>query len=398
MLEGRNTLSTYLLVLLGFIGILGPFGTDAFVPALPQISDEFDQAQGGVQIAFGFFGVGMATGQLVFGPLSDRYGRKIFLVVGLLMCAAGAVIAALAFSLFVLTIGCLLMGIGGSVSVVIVWAVVADFSHHAESARGLAIVDIVVSLGPILGPLGGALIMTFSSWRTIFLAIALYSVASCFIALVFVPESLERTGRTKQSLIRVVANYGTVFSNRNFLNRYISLVGCFAILFAYIGASPFLLMSFFHLNVAEYSLVFALNGAGIITAGFVAARLTKTVLLHKIMGVGVVLQLVSSVSLALLLVIGNAQLWQVIVLFFVMISPFGLIFGPGTALAIDEVREHSGVALGLLGASQFLFGGIALAAIGLGNYQHMLAFAVAAAAILSFLFFIRGNRSMTGVA
>lgn len=371
--------------------MLGPFGTDAFVPALPSIAKDLEATAGIIQVSFGVFGLGMAIGQIVIGPLSDRYGRRFFLITGTLVVAMGAVVAASAQHASMLILGCLIMGLGGAASAVIVWAVVADHTHGNESARGLAIVDMFVSLGPILGPIGGAAIMSFASWRGIFLGVGTYSILAAVTAALFVKESLPLEARQKRPLAHIAAEYLKVFRNRTFMLRFASLIATFGILFAYIGASPFVLMEEMGLSPVQYSLVFALNGTGIIVASLITATLSRRVSVARIMGTGVVLQLISGFTLLTLIVTETLHLWSVIALLFVLIGSFGLIFGSGTALAIAEVRDVTGSALALLGASQFLVGGIAIAFIGLGDSAWMMGLAITALAVFSMICFVRAS-------
>lgn len=391
--ERQTGITLGLFAVLGFIGILGPFGTDAFAPALPEIASGLNTSPGLVQFAFGAFGVGMALSQLVMGPLSDRFGRRIFLITGTLILALGAVLAAAANDALWLNIGCFVMGIGGASSVVIVWAVVADLTRGNESARGLAIVDMMVSLGPILGPLGGAAIMSVTGWRGIFIGVAAYSLIATLFATLFVKESLPKDLRSALHFRTSVVEYSSVFKNRNFLFHFGSLLATFGILFAYIGASPFLLMGELGLSVGQYSLSFAVNGAGIILANLLTAWLTRRMALDRILGIGVMVQCAGAIIVLALLLTQNYELWLLLPALFVLVSSFGLVFGAGTALAIEEVREHTGAALAVLGSSQFLIGGLTMTVIGIGESTVMLGWVASILSLASVGCAVGANRA-----
>lgn len=365
-------ISLGLFAVLGFIGILGPFGTDAFAPALPEIASGLGATPGLVQFAFGAFGIGMALSQLVMGPLSDRFGRRLFLIAGTLIMAIGSLIAAVASNALILNLGCFVMGIGGAASVVIVWAVIADLTQGSESARGLAIVDMMVSLGPILGPLGGAAIVSITGWRGIFVGVGAYSILAALFSALFVRESLPKHLRTTFHARKSFAEFGSVLRNRNFLLRFGSLLATFGILFAYIGASPFLLMGELGLSIGQYSLTFALNGAGIIFANLMTAWLTRRIALERILGFGVLVQFGAAAFVLALVLTQNYALWLIIPALFVLVASFGFVFGAGTALAIEEVRENTGSALAILGSSQFFIGAVTMMAIGLGDSAVMM--------------------------
>jgi DHA1 family bicyclomycin/chloramphenicol resistance-like MFS transporter len=360
-------LSTQLLVTLGAISILGPFGTDVYLPAFPQMAASLGTSAAGIQLTLTAFTVGMALGQLSMGSLSDRIGRKPLIVLGCLIMFAASGMAALAQNLGLLILCCAFIGIAASAGMVCGRAMVSDLATGHEAAKGFSVLGILAGIGPILGPVGGALIMQLAGWRSIFGSLSALALAFGLLAFFALPETLDPAKRHSGGLGSMFAAMGQVIRNKNFVLHAVLLWCGFAMMFAYISASPFVLQNVFGLSPLQYTLDFGANGIVLMVTGALSAALINRVGPAAQVRIGVAMQLVAAAVLAIPSMLGNLPLWAVIVAFALVPSSMGFVFGPVTALALRDLRHAAGTALALLGALQFVFAGVAALVVGLGG-------------------------------
>jgi DHA1 family bicyclomycin/chloramphenicol resistance-like MFS transporter len=360
-------LSTQLLVTLGAISILGPFGTDVYLPAFPQMAASLGTSAAGIQLTLTAFTVGMALGQLSMGSLSDRIGRKPLIVLGCLIMFAASGMAALAQNLGLLILCCAFIGIAASAGMVCGRAMVSDLATGHEAAKGFSVLGILAGIGPILGPVGGALIMQLAGWRSIFGSLSALALAFGVLAFFALPETLDPAKRHSGGLGSMFAAVGQVIRNKNFVLHAVLLWCGFAMMFAYISASPFVLQNVFGLSPLQYTLDFGANGIVLMVTGALSAALINRVGPAAQVRIGVAIQLVAAAVLVIPSMLGNLPLWAVIVAFALVPSSMGFVFGPVTALALRDLRHAAGTALALLGALQFVFAGLAALVVGLGG-------------------------------
>ena len=360
-------LSTQLLFTLGAIAILGPFGTDVYLPAFPQMADSLNTSAAGIQLTLTAFTVGMAFGQLTMGSLSDRIGRKPLIVFGcLIMCAASG-LASIAQDLVFLLICCLFIGIAASAGMVCGRAMVSDLATGNEAAKGFSVLGIMAGIGPIIGPVGGALIMQLTDWRGIFASLAILALAFSTLAFFGLQETLSHAGRHSGGFKSVFATMGKVTSNRNFLFHALILWAGFGMMFAYISASPFVLQNVFGLSPLLYTLDFGANGLALMLTGFLSASLVAKITPTSQVRIGIAMQLLAATLLAFTLISSQVPLWAVLLAFALIPASMGFVFGPVTALALSQVRHAAGTALAIMGAVQFVLAGVAAFVVGLGG-------------------------------
>ncbi|GAB3616140.1 multidrug effflux MFS transporter [Okibacterium endophyticum] len=363
-LRRRTTLTAGLLLVLGANGILGPFGTDAFLPALPLLVTEFGTTPSTVQLTLTAFTIGMACGQLLLGTLSDRYGRRPLLIGGAALMSLGALLAAAAPSILLLIVCCTVMGLSAAAGVVVSRAVVSDTAQGDTAARGYAALGLVVGIGPIVGPIGGALIMGVANWRGIFVALCLLSVAVLVATILVVPETLPLEERRTGGARALAHTYGLVLRSRRFVAYALVLCFGFGMMFAYISASSFVVQGILGFTAGGYTLVFGANGVGLMLAGSLTAVLVSRVGSRALLEIGVALQAVVAVALGVVVLTGTVSVFTVLPILFVWASSMGFVFGPATSLALADVQFARGSALALMGAVQFLVAGICAPLVG----------------------------------
>jgi DHA1 family bicyclomycin/chloramphenicol resistance-like MFS transporter len=364
-----------MLAALGFIGTLGPFGTDAYLPAFPAMADDLQVAPSYIGLTLSLFTIGMAVGQFFLGSLSDRIGRKTVIVGGGLLMAVASAIAGFAANADILIALCLFMGFSASAGVVGGRAVVADLTHGEAAVRPFTILGMVVSIGPILGPIGGAALLALGGWRAIFFGLAIFAVASSVFVALVVPESLARDKRHTGGVTQMFRTAGKVLRDRQYLAFAILIWFGFGMLFTYISTSSFIVEDNLGLPPAAYAASFGVNGVGLVLAGLITTRLARKVRPRRLIRIGLIAQLAAFATLWAVIVTGSVSPWTILPILFVLASSMGFIFGPATAMAMEHVRFASGTALALMGSVQFLAAAVAVTVAGIVNSNALIALA-----------------------
>lgn len=360
-------LSAPLLVILGLIGVLGPFGTDIYLPAFPQMARDLGTTPSGIQLSLSGFTVGMAVGQLVLGPTSDRFGRKPIVAFGTLLMFVASYLASVSSQLWLLILCCVFIGVAAAAGQVCGRAIVSDLAVGNQASRGFSLMGLVTGLGPIVAPIAGAGILVFSDWRGIFLALGLMAAVLAALAFVAVPETLTKANRHSGGLAAQFGAVGQVFANRNFRTHATILWAGFGMMFAYISASPFVLEEIYGMTPFEYTLDFGANGIAMMVTGLLAAQLVNRLGPLRLILLGVVMQVAGTLLLVVVWVFGVQNPWPVLIAFALIPSSLGFVFGPVTALGLRELRHIAGSAMAVQGSVQFVFAGITAFLVGLGG-------------------------------
>jgi len=368
-------LTGVMLAALGFIGTLGPFGTDAYLPAFPAMADDLQVTPSYIGLTLSLFTIGMALGQFFLGSLSDRIGRKTVIVGGGLLMAVASALAGFAADAGVLIVLCLFMGLSASAGVVGGRAVVADLTHGEAAVRPFTILGMVVSIGPIIGPMGGTVLLGLGGWRAIFFGLAVFAVASSVFVALVVPESLARDKRHTGGVTQIFRTAGSILRDRQYLAFAILIWFGFGMLFTYISTSSFIVEHNLGLPPAAYAASFGTNGVGLVLAGLITTRLARVVRPRRLIRVGLIAQLAAFAALWTVIVTGSVSPWTILPILFVLASSMGFIFGPATAMAMENVRFASGTALALMGSVQFLAAAVAVTLAGIVNSNALIALA-----------------------
>jgi DHA1 family bicyclomycin/chloramphenicol resistance-like MFS transporter len=354
-----------MLFALGFMGMLGPFGTDAYLPALPAMAVDLHSSTSHVGLTLAAFTLGMAVGQLILGSLSDRIGRRLVLLGGGVVIVMASIVASMAPNVELLIALCFVIGLMSAAGIVGGRAVVADLSHGAAATRPFAILGMTVSIGPIIGPIGGSLLLGVGGWRSIFVGLAVFAAVATLGILAFVPESLPVERRHVGGLSTTFRNARRILTTRSFLTYSVVLWFSFGSLFAYISTSSFIVQDNLGLPPSAFASVFGFNGVGVIVTSFLTAQLVKKIPARRIMLVGVAMQILGVMGLLAILITGSASPFTLLPAMFVLSTAMGFMFGSATALAMVDVRFASGTALALMGSIQFLAAAISATLVGI---------------------------------
>ncbi|QES41200.1 Bcr/CflA family drug resistance efflux transporter [Streptomyces venezuelae] len=357
-------LLTAALALLSFIG---PLSTDMYLPAFPRMADELATDASGVQLTLTAFLVGMTLGHLVFGPLSDRYGRRRPLLVGAVVCTVGTALCAVAPSLGWLVALRFLTGFSGAAGVVISRAVVSDVVQGAAAARLFGVLMTLAGIAPIIAPLAGGAVIGGFGWRAVFWVLAGVSALVTLAVVIGVPESLPARQRHTGGVRRTAGAVREVLGDRAYVGYTLAFTFGFGMLFCYIAGSPFLLQNVLGMGVGASSVAFS-GGAVVATlSSAVGARLVGRVAPEALLRRGLSAMLAGSCGLLVLALGGLLSVAVCLPLLAVVCGGFGLVVANSAALALARVPGASGVGSALLGTAQSALGAVVAPLVGLGG-------------------------------
>jgi len=351
-------------LILSALVAFAPMSIDMYLPALPALERYFATDTASVQHTLASFFVGLAIGQLFYGPIADRYGRKPPLYFGLTLYVAASAGCALAPGIGSLIGLRFLQAVSGCAGMVVARAVVRDLYDRQESARVFSILLMVMGIAPVLAPLAGGYLLTWFGWRSIFWVLALFGVV-CLLAVKFrLPETIpKRVARVPLS--SALANYASLLADRRYLGYALSGGFGQAGMFAYISGSPFVFIDLYGVPAHAYGWLFGLNAAGIIAFTQANRRLLLRYDTDRILGIANFLNFLFCLVLLTMAVTNVAGLIGILVPLFFVVSLRGLTFPNASAGAMEPFPEKAGSASALLGSVQFSIAAIASAAVGI---------------------------------
>jgi DHA1 family bicyclomycin/chloramphenicol resistance-like MFS transporter len=295
---------------------------------------------------------------------------------GGLVVAIAALSASKAENLTSLILSCLVLGIGAASGLVTGRAVIADRTTGKQATKYFSLLQMVVSMGPIVGPLAGAALLALGDWRTIFEGFAGFAVVGVVAAMMFVPETLNSETRQSANPGKVLSLMLEVLRNKQFLLFAGTMWLGFGMLFSYISSSSFIFQNTLGVSSQVYAFDFALNGVGLVSASLVTARLAHRFAPERIIIFGLTLQIISMTSLIVLSATNTVNVWAVAICLFLLATSMGFVFGPATSLAIAPVRYASGTALAMVGSFQFVSAGIASSLTALVSPEPLVGFLI----------------------
>ena len=363
----KETLNSklYILVVIGIVSAFGPFVTDFYLPALPVLAGYFDTTASLVQLSLTFSMVGLAVGQLVIGPLSDKYGRKKPLMASLVLFCISTIGCLYASDIYVFIFFRLLQGLSGAGGVVISKSIATDLYEGRELTRFFSMLSSVQGIAPVCAPVLGGVLLEVTDWKGIFWILVLIGIL-LIMALAFFKESLNNEQQQHCGVFATFRNYIPVFQNAQFM-RYV-LVQAFAmgVMFTYIAASPFIFQEHFNMSPLAYSLCFGANAIAIMLGSLMVSLFHDATGALRIGSIGFgIMSLFVAAALFF-----STSVWPVELSLFVFMLFLGIILPSSTTLALDLERKNSGNASALLGFLMFLFGGVLSPLTGLGNMLY----------------------------
>ena len=367
-------------VVLGLLSTFGPLSLDLYLPALPQLADDLGASASLAQLSITACLVGLAVGQLVAGPLSDRLGRRRPLIVGLVAFLLASVACAVAPSAAVLVLLRLVQGLAGAAGIVISRAIARDL----YSGRALMIffsrLLLVAGLAPVIAPVLGGQLTRIMTWRGIFGVLAGFGAVLLLAGLFGLKETLPPERRVVGGFRRTLQAYNTLLHDRFFVGCALSSGLAGASMFAYIAGSTFVLQRIYGMSPQGFSLVFGCISLGLVAAAQGGARLALIWPLPRVLGFGLSINLFGATAL-LITVITGLPLGALIGALVIMVCAVGLIFPTANALAMADYPDLAGTASSLQGLSQFVFGAIAAPLVGIAGEQTALPLGIVATSV-----------------
>ncbi|GAA0904934.1 multidrug effflux MFS transporter [Streptomyces thermoalcalitolerans] len=384
--DDRAARRTGLLVtlLLGGLTATPPLSMDMYLPALPEVTRSLHAPAATVQLTLTACLVGMALGQLVVGPLSDRWGRRRPLLAGLAVYVLATALCALAPGVEVLVALRLVQGLSGAAGIVIARAVVRDLYDGVAMARFFSTLMLISGVAPIVAPLIGGQILRVTDWRGVFVVLTAVGVLLGTLVWTRLPETLPPAERHGGGVGETLGSIRRLLADRAFTGCLLTGGFAFAALFAYVTASPFVVQEVFGASPQTFSLLFGLNAVGLVVAGQINGRvLVGRVRLDRVLAVGLALVILAAVALLLMTtgVFGDTGLTPVAAALFVLMSAMGITLPNTQALALMRTRRHAGAASALLGTSTFLIGAAASPLVGIGGGRTAVPMAVVQLAV-----------------
>lgn len=352
------------IVLMGALTAIGPLSIDMYLPAFPAIAHEFS-ATGHVELTLAAFFVGVALGQLFYGPISDSFGRKPPLFVGLGLFTIASIAAALATSVESLIAWRFLQGLGGCAGMVIARAVVRDRCEPKEVARVFSLLILVMGLAPILAPMLGSFMLAYSGWRTLFVTLAIFGTLLVFFIGVFLQESLNKSTAPPLRLGHSLRAYASLLMHRSFMVYTLCGGFAFAGMFAYIAGSPFVMMQLHGLNPQQYGWMFGANALGLIAVSQLNMYLLRHFSMMSLLRTGLFSVAVSGLFLATITLLKMDSFPLLLASFFVFLCSLGLILPNAGAAVLADQGKQAGTASALMGALQFTLATLSGAAMSL---------------------------------
>ena len=354
----------FILMFLGVLSAFGPFVMDMYLPTLPAMTDYFSTTSSGVQLGLTAGMVGLAVGQLVFGPLSDRYGRRRPLLAAMALFLVSTLGCLFAADIAQFVAFRLAQGVAGAGGVVISRSVAADLYSGRALAAMLAVIGAVNGIATVAAPVGGGALAGLGGWHAVFwfllgLGVAVLAACLCF------RESLPAGRRVRVSWRQTLGTFAGVLRNRPYLSYILQYGFAMSVLFANIASAPFVMQQHYGLSPLHFSLCFGLNAVAMVVASTFVVRMPSP---QQALHAGNNGMLALSLLLLTALWFG-CDFWLYELLLFFLLGMVGLSFTSASALAMNCERRHAGVASALLGVVAFAFGGIVSPLAGLGNIR-----------------------------
>ena len=339
---------TFILILSGLMAFTS-LSTDIYLPAMPTMAEDL---HGNVELTITGFLIGFTIAQLIWGPISDHMGRRKPLFIGMVLFIIGSAGCALSTSITQIVFWRVFQALGACTGPMLARAMIRDLFARTRAAQMLSTLVLVMAIAPIAGPLIGGQIIRLSTWHSIFWLLVVIG-ALMFISLNWLPETLPEDKRVKASLAGAFRNYRSLLTNGRFMRYTLSLTFYYVGAYAFITGSPFVYISYYHVDPQHYGWLFALNIIGVMAMSVVNRRLIQRHALEQLLKYATMLAALAAVALALLVKLESGGIVAIIVSIFLLFSMNGIIAATSTAAALDAVPNIAGSASALIGALQY---------------------------------------------
>jgi DHA1 family bicyclomycin/chloramphenicol resistance-like MFS transporter len=388
----RRTYITYVVVL-GLLTTIGPFSIDMYLPGFDDIARSLGTSPARVALSLSSYFIGISVGQLIYGPLLDRYGRKRPLYVGLAIYIVATLVCMQAKDITTLIALRFIQAVGSCAAQVAAMAMVRDLFGPKESAKVFSLLLLVIGLSPMIAPTVGGYVVVSYGWRTVFLILAILCLLIVLLTIFFLPESYPPDKGFSLKPGPIIRNFFAVLRVRQFLIYVLVESFAFAGLFAYVSGSPILFINIFHVDKRTYGWIFAF-----LSVAFIGLSQFNSLLLKRYTGEKIIrVALTGQLLVSLIFLAGTAAGWYgmgfTILFLFLFLAFMGFTYPNAAALALAPFDRNAGTASSLLGFLQMGIG--ALASIGVGAFMSRTALPmvaiIAANSVIAYLVLLCGN-------
>jgi MFS transporter, DHA1 family, multidrug resistance protein len=349
---------------LGLLSAVGLFALDMYLPALPAISRDLQADSHAVQASLISFFAAMAASQIIYGPVSDMFGRKLPLYVGLILYVIGSIGCALSPSIDWLVACRFLQGMGGCAGIVISRAIVRDLHTGPAAAQLMSRLLLVFSVSPILAPLAGSIVSAFGSWRLIFWVMVAAGIAGLAVLLFVLEETRPPAARSESSVAGALRSYGTLLRDPYFIGLVMIASFGMASYMIYVANSSFVLIEHYGLSPSFYSVVFSINAVAFIGMSQLNGWLSRRIGLRRVIRGATIGYSSMMVMMAVMMALGFDQLEVMAAFLFGGYGFLGLIIPTAAVLALEHHGRIAGAASAMLGMGQFVTSAVV---VGLGG-------------------------------
>ncbi len=356
---------TTIILILGFLSAIGPFSIDMYLPGFPAIAKSLHTSIETVAYSLSSFFIGVCIGQVLCGPLLDRFGRKMPLYAGLLLYILATIGCVFTSSVQVLIVLRFFQAIGGCVGMVAPRAIIRDIFPVEESAKIFSYMILILGVSPIIAPTAGSYIITHFGWHAIFIILTVLAVLLLVAVIIWLPESKQPDPNYSLQPKPILNSFWIVLRQPQFFIYAVTGAISSAGLFAYLAGSPYVFMELFGTTEQQYGGIFALIAAGLITSSQLNNRLLKKYSSQQIVKTTLTIQTIAGLVLFAAAAVGWLNLYSTIALIFIYLSCQGFNFPNSSALSMAPFTKHAGSASALMGAIQMGVGALASAVVGL---------------------------------
>ncbi|ANQ65012.1 multidrug effflux MFS transporter [Staphylococcus equorum] len=355
--------SLLFVIILGALTAIGALSIDMFLPGLPQIQSDFNTTTSNSQLTLSLFMIGLALGNLFVGPISDSIGRKTPLIVAMALFTLASIGIIFVDNIWLMIALRFVQGFCGGAGAVISRAISSDLYTGKQLTKFLALLMLVNGVAPVLAPALGGVILSFSTWRMVFVILTIFGLLMLFGTIFNIKESLSTEQRDSPHLVSIFKGFKQLLATPRFVLPMLIQGVTFVILFSYISASPFIAQRIYDMSAQQFSLMFASVGISLIVSSQLTGKLVDYIDRQVLLRVLTIIQLVGVVWISVILYI-HLSIWLLFIGFIVLVAPVTGVATLGFSIAMDENTGGNGSASSLLGLVQFLIGGLVSPLVG----------------------------------
>ncbi len=376
-----------LTALLAALTAIGPLSTDMYLPSLPDIARALTASTAQVQLTISAYLIGFAVGQIIYGPISDRHGRKPVLLAALGLYSAATFICALSPSIDVLIAARALQALGGSGCIMVARAIVRDLYSGPRAGRELSVMGSVMALAPVVAPIVGGVLQTAFGWRSVFVTLVIAGVGGAIVIWLVLPETLRQKASEPVSPASMLRSYGIVVRHPAYLSYMALATGSYAGLFAWISGASFVLQNLYGLSPLDFGIAFALSAVGYLTGTNLATRFVMRLGLDRTIGFGCGALAAGGLGMVASVALGFTSAFALVLPVAVYLAGMGMVLPQSVAGAMTPFPERAGAASALFGFVQQSIAAICGATVGalLGHDAWPVAGAVALMGVATLL-------------